>query len=51
MGMLKAANVFDDMELIVTEFTPRDVYMLKIYDENYVKPDKCKNVDPSLPYC
>lgn len=34
-----------------TEFTPRDVYNLDIFDRGYQKPEVCKNADPDLPYC
>jgi len=38
-------------EIEGTEFTPRDVYTLTIYDANYRVPDKCLKNDPTLPYC
>lgn len=38
-------------EVYGTEMTPRDVYTLTIFDRNYNVPDKCKQNDPSLPYC
>lgn len=47
--ILRHAGVFDDLEISATEFTPRDVYMLKIYDTQ--KPEICQNADPDLPYC
>lgn len=34
-----------------TEFTPRDVYNLDIFDKNWTKPEVCQNADPDLPYC
>ena len=34
-----------------TEFTPRDVYTLDIFDKNYTRPASCVEADPGLPYC
>jgi len=34
-----------------TEFTPRDVYNLDIFDKNWKKPEVCQQADPDLPYC
>jgi len=34
-----------------TEFTPRDVYNLDIFDRNWNRPTECVNADPDLPYC
>jgi len=50
-GLYKAAGLFDGMDIQATEFTPRDVYMLDIYDRDYVVPEKCRVNDPELPYC
>jgi len=37
-AMYKAAGLFDDMEIQATEFTPRDVYILNVFDTNYQRP-------------
>jgi hypothetical protein len=34
-----------------TEFTPRDVYTLDIFDKSYQRPDVCVKADPNMPYC
>ena len=34
-----------------TEFTPRDVYMLTLFDTKYDRPQVCVDADPNLPYC
>ena len=47
----KAAGLFDDMKIQATEFTPRDVYSLDIFDVTYERPEACISADPSLPYC
>ena len=49
-GIYKAGGVFGDMNVEATEFSPKDVYQMKIYNETYV-PEKCSAVDPDLPYC
>jgi len=33
VAVMKAAGVFGDMEIHATEFTPRDLYMLDVYDK------------------
>ena len=48
----KQAGVFDPSWVInPPEFTPRDVYTLKIFDSNAYRPDECVSADPDLPYC
>jgi len=34
-----------------TEFTPRDVYTLNIFDTTTPRPEACVDADPTLPYC
>ena len=49
-AMYKAGGLLpDDVE--ATEFVPRDVYMLDIFDKEFEKPQICTMVDPELPYC
>jgi len=45
----KAAGLLSNIE--ATEFTPRDVYTLSVYDANFKVPEKCRKNDPTLPYC
>lgn len=47
----KRAGIFGDLELNATEFTSKDVYELKIFDETSPLDDSCKKNDPSLRYC
>lgn len=37
-GMYKAAGIFGDLEINATEFTPRDVYDLDIFDKHWNRP-------------
>jgi len=39
------------MEINAVEFTPKDIYQLNIFNDTAVLPEKCKQADPSLPYC
>lgn len=47
----KAAGLFDDLEINATEWQPRDVYMVDLFDRNFKRPQKCIEADPNLPYC
>lgn len=50
--LLKAAGVFDGLEINAAEFTPKDVYMLKIFEDDPLKrPQACIESDPDLKYC
>jgi hypothetical protein len=49
LSMYKAGGVFGDLEFQATEQTPRDSYMLNIYDTQWKRPEAC-NVD-NLPFC
>jgi hypothetical protein len=51
IGFWKAGGIFGDLPIHSTEFSPKDVYQLKIFDANYTLPDACKAADPELPYC
>ena len=52
-AMYKVAGLFDDFgdQVNATEFGPRDVYSLNVYDLNYERPEACVLADPTLPYC
>lgn len=50
-AVYKAAGIFDDYVLQGTEFTPRDVYSLGIYDVNWQRPQVCQDADPDQPFC
>ena len=47
----KAAGVFGDMEINAAEFTPRDVYQLKIFKGDSGLLDECRRNDKELPFC
>lgn len=51
LGLYKRAGIFGDLELEATEFTPRDVYSLDVFDLNYQRPQICIESDPGIPYC
>ena len=50
-AMWKAAGIFGDLTVQSTEFTPMDVYIMKLYDTETPLPDACVAADPDLPYC
>lgn len=47
----KAAGLFDDLEINATEFTPRDVYVLNVFDLESPRPEQCVTADPDSPFC
>jgi len=46
----KAGGIFGNLEIEPNEFSPKDVYQLKIFNSTSV-PEVCRNADPDLPYC
>jgi hypothetical protein len=51
VGFWKAAGLFGDLEIEATEFSPKDVYQLKVFNTTYNLPEVCREADPDLPYC
>ncbi|CAI9092811.1 OLC1v1028148C1 [Oldenlandia corymbosa var. corymbosa] len=54
LAMYKEAGVFGHVaeSIQVTEFTIRDAYMLKIFENNKTRlPNWCNNEDENLPFC
>ena len=49
-AMYKVAGLFDGHEVEGTEFTPKDVYTLDVFDLNWEKPEECIKADPDYPY-
>ena len=49
-ALYKAAGLFDGHSVEGTEFTPKDVYTLDVFDKNYKRPEICEKADPGLPY-
>ena len=53
VGIYKEAGLFEGLEVEAHEFTPKDIYMMNIFDKNYKekRPAECKEADPDLEYC
>jgi len=51
IGVYKAAGIFGDMKIEATEFTPKDVYQIDVFNTTSVLPEQCRLADPDLPYC
>jgi hypothetical protein len=49
--MYKVAGLYDGHFINATEQTPRDIYMLDVFDKNFKRPKACVEADPTLPYC
>jgi hypothetical protein len=50
-AVYKAAGLFDGHDVQATEFTPRDVYTLNVFDTNYKVTEDCAKADPGQPFC
>ena len=50
---MKQGGMFSDVEILSREFSPRDVFQLKIYrnDPDNFLPKECLENDQFLPYC
>lgn len=51
MSYYTRSGMLGEITAYATEFTPRDVYSLDIFDLNWTRPQECINADPELPYC
>eukprot|EP01096_Ripella_sp_DP13-Kostka_P010370 TRINITY_DN4071_c0_g1_i1.p1 TRINITY_DN4071_c0_g1~~TRINITY_DN4071_c0_g1_i1.p1 ORF type:complete len:509 (-),score=167.09 TRINITY_DN4071_c0_g1_i1:77-1576(-) len=51
--MLKAAGVFEGVELQGTEFTPKDSYQIAVFKDHWKQPSSCSSANPSSsqPFC
>lgn len=49
--MFKASGMLGDVKINATEFSPKDVYQIDVYDTKIDRPQACKDADPDLPYC
>jgi len=47
----KHGGLFGDLKISPNEFTPKDVYILDIFDKEFKKPQECIDDNPDLPYC
>jgi hypothetical protein len=47
----KRSGILGDLPIESTEFTPRDVYQLGIFEDASLLDATCKKNDPSLPFC
>lgn len=50
-ALYKAAGLFAPYDVNGPEFTPKDVYTLNFFDQNFKKPEACQQADPNQPYC
>lgn len=50
-ALYKAGGMFGDLEINATEWVPRDIYELNIFDKEFKRPQACIDADPTLPYC
>lgn len=51
LAMYKQAGILGSLTMQGTEFTPKDVYSLGIFNTSPVLPEVCLAADPNLPYC
>mmetsp|Transcript_1036 Transcript_1036/g.1021 ORF Transcript_1036/g.1021 Transcript_1036/m.1021 type:complete len:127 (+) Transcript_1036:425-805(+) len=51
VSLYKAAGIFGRLNIQATEFTPKDVYQLNIFENDQERPEKCVVADPHIPYC
>ena len=51
LAMYKRAGILDGFTLQATEFTPKDVTSLTLFDRNATLPKGCTDADPGQPYC
>eukprot|EP00352_Strombidinopsis_acuminata_P003973 CAMPEP_0176390934 /NCGR_PEP_ID=MMETSP0126-20121128/39602_1 /TAXON_ID=141414 ORGANISM="Strombidinopsis acuminatum, Strain SPMC142" /NCGR_SAMPLE_ID=MMETSP0126 /ASSEMBLY_ACC=CAM_ASM_000229 /LENGTH=155 /DNA_ID=CAMNT_0017760703 /DNA_START=1087 /DNA_END=1555 /DNA_ORIENTATION=- len=49
ISALRASGLFEDVEINASEFTPKDVYQLQIFDTEYQRPEDCAEADASSP--
>lgn len=47
----KVAGLYDGHFINATEQTPRDIYMLDVFQHDFKRPKACVEADPDLPYC
>ena len=50
-ALWKAAGIFGDKEVNAVEFTPKDLYELNFFDENFKRPQQCIDADPDYKWC
>lgn len=54
MKVYMEAGVLNHLDILPSEFLPRDIYQMKIFDEHFNTtwmPKECKEADPGLNYC
>ena len=47
----KHGGLFGDLEIEPTEFSPRNIFTLDIFDKEFKRPQECIDDNPDLPYC
>lgn len=50
-AMYKAAGIFGDMPINAVEHTPKDLYQMKVFKENWERPEQCVKADPDATFC
>ena len=50
-SMWLEAGVFGDLDILPSEFTPMNIYQLKIFEPNAEMSPECKLHNPGMPYC
>ena len=50
IALYKASGLLADYDIQATEFTPRDLYTLNVFDRNWTKTEACMKAEPDFPY-
>lgn len=50
-ALYKAGGMFGDDEVNATEFVPKDIYEMDIFDKDFKRPQVCIDADPNMPFC
>lgn len=50
-AMWKAGGLFGDLKINANEFTPKDLYQVKLFNPDFKRPAQCEEADPGQPWC
>jgi len=50
-AMWQESGMLGNMAFTATEQSPKDVYMIDVFDLDRERPRQCVKNDPDLPYC
>ena len=50
-ALWKQGGIFDGLHIESTEFTPKDVYTLNVFETGEDRPQACKDADPTSNWC